>query len=333
MDMKNSKKMMLSALIVFSLFTLPVFVGSQEPPKYPIKPIDLIIAFGPGTGFDTTARMIAAHLSKKWGVPINPVNMTGGSGVTALNRVLRSTPDGYMMFLDGHVLSSMLFAIQADLPFKLNERTFIAQMTMEPVFFVVNANSPWKTLREALDFAQKESANFRWGGGAFGSLNNFSISQLLATAGIEPNSTARVIFEQGNVAALQALLGGHVQFGIVTTSDMERLGSAGKVRGLAVTSPERLKDFPDIPTTKESGVPGSNIIGWYGISGPPNLPPHIINAWSKALEDSTKDAEFLTQAVKLKKYFAYLPPKETKDMVNAEYEKYLALAKQIGLRK
>jgi len=259
--------------------------------------------------------------------------MTGGSGVTALNRVLRSTPDGYAMFLDGHVLSSMLFAIQADLPFKINERTFIAQMTMEPVFFVVNADSPWKTLKEVLDFARKDPANFKSGCGALGSLNNFSISQLLAAAGIDPNSTARVIFEQGNVAALQALLGGHVHFGIVTTSDMERLGGTGKIRGLAVTSPERLKDFPDIPTTKESGVPGSNIIGWYGISGPPNLPPHIINAWSKALEDSTKDAEFLTQAVKLKKYFAYLPPKETKDMVNAEYEKYLALAKQIGLRK
>jgi len=331
--MKGLSKTFLSTLIALFILFCPVFAGSQGVSQYPTKAIDLIIAFGPGTGFDTTARMIAAHLSKKWGVPINPVNMTGGSGVTALNRVLRSTPDGYMMFLDGHVLSSMLFAIQADLPFKLNERTFIAQMTMEPVFFVVNANSPWKTLREALDFARKESANFRWGGGALGSLNNFSISQLLATAGIDPNSTARVIFEQGNVAALQALLGGHVQFGIVTTSDMERLGSAGKVRGLAVTSPERLKDFPDIPTTKESGIPGSNIIGWYGISGPPNLPPHIINAWSKALEDSTKDAEFLTQAVKLKKYFAYLPPKETKDMVNAEYEKYLALAKQIGLRK
>jgi len=331
--MKTLKKKFLPILVSLSVLLLPVFAGSQGTSKYPTKPIDLIIAFGPGTGFDTTARMIATHLSKKWGVPINPVNMTGGSGVTALNRVLRSTPDGLMMFLDGHVLSSMLFAIQTDIPFKLNERTFIAQMTIEPVFFVVNANSPWKTLREVLDLARKDPANFKSGCGALGSLNNFSISQLLAAAGIDPNSTARVIFEQGNVAALQALLGGHVQFGIVTTSDMERLGSAGKIRGLAVTSSERLKDFPDIPTTREAGVPGSNIIGWYGISGPPNLPQHIVDAWSSVLEEMIKDKEFLSQATKMKKYFTYLPPKETKDMVNAEYEKYITLAKQIGLRK
>lgn len=331
--MRNLKKKLLSILIVVTILIVSVVAGSQEVPKYPTKPIDLIIAFGPGTGFDLTARMIAAHLSKKWGVPINPVNMTGGSGVVALNRVLRSAPDGYMMFLDGHVLSSMLFTIQPDLPFKLNERTFIARMTMEPVFFIVNMNSPWKTLKDALDFARKEPANFKWGGGALGSLNNFSISQLLAAAGIDPNSTARVIFEQGNVAALQALLGDHVQFGIATTSDMERLGSAGKVRGLAVTSPDRLKDFSDIPTTKESGLPGSNIIGWYGISGPPNLPAYVVNAWSKALDEASRDAEFLGQAVKQKKYIVYLPPKETKDMVNAEYERYLSLAKQIGLRK
>ncbi|MEM4218377.1 MAG: tripartite tricarboxylate transporter substrate binding protein [Candidatus Methanomethylicaceae archaeon] len=305
----------------------------QEALKYPTKAIDLIIAFGPGTGFDTTGRMVAAYLSKKWGVPINPVNMTGGSGVTALNRVIRSAPDGYTMFLDGHVLSSMLFAIQPDLPFKLNERTFIAQLTIEPVFFVVNSNSPWKTLKEVLDAARKDPANFRSGCGALGSLNNFSISQLLFVAGIDPNSTARVIFEQGNVAALQALLGGHVQFGIVTTSDMERLGSAGKIRGLAVTTPERLKDFPDIPTTKEAGVPGSDIIGWYGISGPPSLPPYIVETWSKALEEMVRDKEFQVQAAKMKKYFTYLPPKETKEMVNAEYEKYVSLAKKIGLRK
>jgi tripartite-type tricarboxylate transporter receptor subunit TctC len=128
--MKTLKKKFLPIFVSLSILLLPVVAGSQGISKYPTKPIDLIIAFGPGTGFDTTARMIATHLSKKWGVPINPVNMTGGSGVTALNRVLRSTPDGLMMFLDGHVLSSMLFAIQTDIPFKLNERTFIAQMTI-----------------------------------------------------------------------------------------------------------------------------------------------------------------------------------------------------------
>lgn len=304
----------------------------SEEPAYPQRGIDLVVPYAPGSSIDTAARLVAAYASRKWGQPVNVVNMPGGSGVPGVLEVMEAAPDGYKLLMDGHVSTSMLKAAQANLPFKIEERTYLGRIVTVPVFFAVRADAPWKNLKEVVEYARNNPKSFKWGAGTLGSINNFSQTQLFESAGVDPNK-GRVIFEQGNAQAIAALLGGQVQFGIATLPDMMNLGKAGKIRALAVTTPERLASFPDVPTTKEAGFPGANIVGWYGVSGPPGLGENVVRAWTTLLEQAAQDSTFLEEAAKVGHVIQYVPPDKLKAQIEQEYKTYLDIAVKTGLRK
>lgn len=301
-------------------------------PAYPTKPVELVVGFAPGGGADVAARLIAGYVSKKWGQPVNVVNMPGASGITATRHVLNARPDGYTLFMDNHAVSSMLFAVQSDVPFKLEERTTIALVTLDPVVYTVKQDSPWKSLREVAEAAKANPKAFRYGLGGVAGVASFSVSQFLYAGGVPVPETNRVVFP-GGAPALTALAGGHVDFAGQQWSEATGLILGKKLRGLAVVHPARLSSLPDIPTAKEAGFPELDVVGWQGVSGPPKLPAHVVAKWSTAVEEASKDPAFLAQAEKVNKVIRYLGPQAFWEFMQEEYKKYLPLAIKIGIRK
>lgn len=324
---------LLTALLLIVLIVAGCGIIPTSAARYPTRPIELIVPFAPGGGVDLSARLIASYASKKWGQPVNVVNMTGASGLTGLLQVVNATPDGYTLLMDGNVTSSLLAASRADLPVSLDARTYMGRVTIDPLYYMTFSGSPYQTLRDAMETAKQSPESFSWGAGAFGSSPMFAQLKLFKAAGLPIERTKMVVFEQGNAPSLQALAGGNVLFGIGSAADVATFQSTGKVRVLGTTATERTKEYPDIPTAREQGYPGAEFLLWYSVSGPARLPDHVVQAWEKLISEAAQDPSFLEEAAKAKRIISYIPGTEVRKYIEDEYQAFLPLAREAGIRK
>jgi tripartite-type tricarboxylate transporter receptor subunit TctC len=276
--------------------------------------------------------LVAGYISKKWGQPINVINMPGASGIIGTRHVLSAKPDGYTLMMDNHAVSAMLAASQMDLPFKWENRTTIGRVTVDPVFYTVKQDSPWKNLKEVAEHIRKNPKVVRWGIAGVTAVGAFAMPQFLEVNNLPFDSLNKVVFKSG-AEVITALAGGHIDFAAQQYSESSALILGKKIRGLAVVNPERLPGTPDVPTAKEVGYPGLNVYGWQGVSGPANLPKDVVEKWDKTLQEASKDPAFLEQAAKIYKVIAYLGPKEFWEFMQDEYKRYLPLAIKMGMRK
>lgn len=324
---------LLAAAIVGILAAMPIAGCSTAPAKYPNRPIEVIVPWAPGGGSDLAARFIAAYATKKFGQPVNVVNVAGASGVTGTMQMLAAKADGYTMQVDGTSNTSFLAATRTDLPFKLEDRTWIGQWTADPMYHVFNASVPFKDLKEAMAFAKEKPGEFTWSSGGQGGMAYFHGMSILDEAGIDPLKTKLVIYPEGMAPAVQACLAGTVMMVGGMSTDVEKLLPTGKIKVLGVAANQRTKAFPDVPSTKELGFPKSNLVSWYGVSGPKGLPKDVVDAWTKLAEDAAKDPEFAAEADKQKRVLSFLGAKEFEASVMKEYEQVKVLSEKLGIRK
>jgi tripartite-type tricarboxylate transporter receptor subunit TctC len=314
------------------IFFLIGSIQAMAAPEYPTKPISLIVPTVPGGGLDVATRLIAPYAAKVLGKPVNIVYKPGGSNTIGTLEALTAPPDGYTLLVDGHSQSSLMAAAIPNLPFDWQKRTWIGRFCLDPVFYAVNSDSEWKTLADVAAAAKKDPQGFIWGTGGAGGISTISLATFFLAANVPIRETRRVVFT-GGAPALTALAGAHIKFAAQQASEVQSLVSAGKIRLIATTLERRSEDFPEVPTTKEAGYPQVNVSGWQGISGPPGLPGHIVNAWVKVLKDSASDPELLDLAKKVGKVISVLGPEATKSLAMKQYEEYCFILTQVGLRK
>jgi tripartite-type tricarboxylate transporter receptor subunit TctC len=320
--------MVASALGVTALL---LAAGSSPAAQYPTRPITLIVPYAAGGGSDLSARLIAGYAAKKLGKPVNVVNVVGASGITATMQMLGASPDGYTLMIDGTSNTSFLAASRTDLPFKLEERTWLGRWIGDPMYYLFSASTPFKNLKEAMAFAKAKPSEYVWGAGAQGSQSMFHGLTLLDDAGVDPMKTKMLVFPEGMAPSVQAVLAGTVMHAGAMATDVAKLLPTGKVKVLGVATPERTKQYPDVPTAKEQGFPDAILISWYGISGPKGLAPEAVEAWTKLNLDAAKDPEFQAMADKQNKVPSFLGPKEHREYVLNESKKTIKLAVKVGL--
>jgi tripartite-type tricarboxylate transporter receptor subunit TctC len=315
---------------VASVLCAPILGAVARPAEaaYPTRPVDLVVAFAPGGAADVTARLVAGYVSKKWGQPINVVNRAGGGGIVGTHEVLTARPDGYTLMMDNHAVNALLAVTQTDLPFKWDERTAIARVNLDPVFYTVKFDAPWHSLGDVAARQGDPRASMVLIAG----ISTFAVTQFFAVAGLDIAQANRVVFT-GGAPTLTALAGGHIDFAGPQWSEVSGLLAGKKIRGLAVVLPERVKEFPDVPTAREAGFPTLDVVGWQALSGPPGLPAEVVERWSQVLREAAADPSFLGQAARIGKAIAYLGPEDFRKFMQAEYEKYLPLAIKMGIRR
>ena len=299
---------------------------------YPNRPIEIIVAYNPGGAADVAARLVGGYASKKWNQPVNIVNMPGASGFTGTLRALQAKPDGYTLLLDPHAGNAMIFAVESDVPFKMDDKTQIAMVTFDPVIYTVKADSPWKTLKDVAAAAKANPKAFRYGIAGQAGVASFSVSQFLFSACVPINELSKVVFT-GGAPTLTALAGGHIDFAGQKWSESSALILGGKIRGLGAVNPTRLPGMPDVPTVKEAGFPELDVVGWQGLAGPKGLPPGVVTKWNALLQEASKDPAFLEQAAKLNKVVMYMPPEPYWRFQQDALARYLPLAQKMGIRK
>ena len=288
----NIKKMgaqVLFGLAVISLSTM----GSQsvlaQTAKYPDKPIRMIVPYPPGGPTDLTARVVAAEMGNTIGQPIVVDNRAGASGMIGADAVAKATPDGYTFLANAsiHVINPSVYrtmtfdAIEDFVP--------ITQLAQVPLVLVVPASSPIKSVEDLVSYAKSKPGGLNFGSAGNASAQHLAGESFKRAAGIQMQHVPY----KGSAPALQDLAGGQIDLMFDSMPSATGLINAGKLRAIAVTTADRAKARPDLPTIAQSGYPGFDIATWYGYWAPKNTPPEIVEALANAAQKALQNPKVI----------------------------------------
>jgi tripartite-type tricarboxylate transporter receptor subunit TctC len=254
---------------------LPISAAQAQAPAaaFPAKPVRLVVGFPPGGGVDTAARLVATALNEHWGVPVIVENRPGAAGSVATELVAKSPKDGYTSMLCQIASHAITPARSGKLPYDhVRDFSFIAMLGVLPNVFVVHPSFPAKTLKQFIAYARSHPGKVHFGAAGVGSSPHLSIELLKLEARID---IVHVPYK-GAALALPAVMGGEIEtfVGNLVGGSLAAIRS-GRVRPLGVTSAQRNKQVPDIPTFNEAGVPGFDVSSWYGVCTPGPLPATV----------------------------------------------------------
>jgi tripartite-type tricarboxylate transporter receptor subunit TctC len=272
---------MISGAILLGLF----HAGGSFAASYPERPVRLVAASAPGGGTDFVGRTVARKVSDMLGQQFVIDNRGGAAGMLGSEIVAKAEPDGYTLLV---VFAN--FSTYPSLGRKLNfdiRKDFqpITSLATTPLVLVVNNNVPVKSVRDLIDVAKKKTLNYAAPG--VGSMGHLAAELFKIAADVKMEHIAY----KGGGPAITALIGNEVELYFSTPPAALAQMSAGRLRGLAVTSGKRVPFAPDLPTIAESGLPGYEVEGWFGLFAPAGTPRSVVRTLHQAFAKSVKQPD------------------------------------------
>ena len=297
---------------------------------YPAKPVTLVSPYGPGGAADLAARTIAGTAPAYLGQAVLVVNRTGAAGVTGSTTVAKGKPDGYTLLLARVGSQAAVPAINRKIPYKWDEFTFLGLLELNPFVLVVNADSPIQSLddvKAAASGGEKPS----YASAGVGTLLHVAMVMVLDQFGLPQDAMKHVPYKGGGKAAA-AVVGGHVDMMFQNLSGVIGNIQAGKLRALAVSTPERVAAIPDVPTVAEAGYPAlETVVGWSGVWGPPGMDQAAADKWVEVLGKLKDDKAWNKLTRGLGSIPSVRGPEDTRAFVENQYEAFKTLTEKLGM--
>ena len=248
-------------------------VGGALAQTYPIKPIRLIVPFGPGGSNDIVARIVAQKLTESVGQPVIVENRPGAGGTVGTDLVVKAAPDGYTLMIGATSTIAANVGLYPKRNFDpVTSLTPIGQIAEGAFLMAVPASSPAKTVREFIDLAKGKPGQLNYGTSGRGSSMHLMGEMFKMLAKVD---MVHVPYKAGG-PAIADLAVDRVQLLYSDLAALLPFVKGGQVRALAVTTPKRSALLPDLPTMAEAGVSGYDATSWYGMLGPAGLPRDIV---------------------------------------------------------
>jgi tripartite-type tricarboxylate transporter receptor subunit TctC len=298
--------------------------------SYPSKPVKILIPFGPGSATDVTSRILSESLAKSLKGNIVVDYKAGGSGMVGAAAVAQSRPDGYTILcgtIATHVFGPLL---SPDKPPYDPVKDFapIALIGESPNVLFVNSQSPFKTFEDLVDYAKKNPGKLNCGTIGVGTAAHFILELINLNLGTK---ITHVPYKEGTAATAVAVLGGHIDMGIMGASAAIPQVKAGKLRLLVATS--KLSDIHDTPTFKEKKLPQASIGIWIGYFAPAKTPKAIMDKLAAAIATATKDPENVKKLDKMGFTAEYKPSQEFSEIMKSQLDIVAKTGKAAGIIK
>ncbi len=320
---------MLKKAAMFAVLLFVVAGGALGQSSYPNQTIRIVVPFAPGGTSEIVARSVAQELTGLMGVSVIVENRAGGAGTIAMSEVAKAAPDGYTLIL-GHVgtLAVNPYAM-ARQPYDVNKDFVpIALLAKVPNIFVVNASVPAKDFKEFVALAKQKPGALNYGSAGNGSAGHLAFEYLKFVTGID---VVHVPY-RGTGPQLQDLLGGRLEAASAGTPALMAHVKSGKLRPIAVGTPERIPALPDVPTVAELGYPGFETSQWYGIIGPAGLPKDVIDKLSVEINKALKSSAITTRFANDDAKAGGGTPAEFAAFIKAEQDRWSKVVKSANLR-
>lgn len=303
----------LTAAILSSLAVLPVTTASAQD-GYPTRPIEIVVPYAPGGSSDVIARSIAPYLGEELGTSIVIQNLPGANTAVAAAFTQRADPDGYTVMLAdvAYLLNFVSRGAEAGYD-PIADFTPIAKVGSAPFVLFVSSDGS-ETLADFLTQAEDQAINISNSG--LGGLGHLGAELLRLRTDLNIDS----IPYQGSGPAMNDVVGGHVDAVFGSTASGMPLVDNGLLRALAVAAPERMEDFPDLPTFAEHGIEGVNVLNWWRLIGPVGLDETVLVTLREAMEKVVVHPEVVEQMIALGVAEATPPLEDFSEEMQAELE-------------
>ncbi|MCU4180567.1 tripartite tricarboxylate transporter substrate-binding protein [Bosea sp. BH3] len=298
---------------------------------YPTKSITLVVPFAAGGTTDIVARLMADHMGRTLGQSLVVENIAGAGGTTGANRVARATPDGYTLLMGNLGTQAASVGLYPKLSY--DPRTDfepIMNSASTPMLVVAKKDLPVKDFREFVAYLKENAAKLNYGSGGVGSTSHLTCLFLDSLLGVKPQ---HVPF-RGSGPALNALLGGQVDYVCDQTVAIVPTVQAKEGKGLVVAVQNRLPVIPDVPTSAEQGLPQFQATGWNAMFAPKGTPKGIVDKLNAAARAALKDPATRKRLLDLG---AELPddagqtPAALGELVRSEIDKWVPVIRNAGV--
>ena len=317
-------------IIFLSLFLFHALGWSQTAgDKYPNRPIKLIVPLAVGSSVDTAARIVMQKISQNIGQSIVIENKLGAAGIIGAEQVAKSPADGYTLGGFNDSIITMLPNLNPKMPWDiLKDFESISQVAIIEWGLLVSSSSPYRNVNDLIDAAKKSPGKLNYSSGGNGGPQHIGMAMFAHQAGI---SMTHVPYKGATQAAVGAAAG-EVDATFQGISTIVPLVQSTKGKLIAVCTPQRMAQFPDVPTVSESGLPGFKMNSWFGLMAPAGTPKEIIlflnREVSKALADPTVKERLIGLGL--------IPVGSTSDemssLVRSQLEHYRKVIIQAGIK-
>ena len=297
---------------------------AADGPRFPHKPVTLVVPYAAGGGTDIVGRQLAQKLGDRWAQSVVVDNRTGANGVIGSAHVAKSPPDGYTLLLvvGSHAINPTLMK---SLPYDTATAfTSITNVAVSPTVLVVSAKSPYKTLQDLMRAARTEELGL---GNSEGH-TRLTGELMRQAAGLK---TVAIAYK-GGAPMMVDIIGGHLPMGFTSVLTALPHVQSGALRVIGVAGRERVNVFPDAVTFAEAGIAGVESLSWYGLFGPAGMPPPLVEQINRDLRAACADPALVAQLRDQGAQLVLGTPAELDRFVRTEATKWAAVAQRGGIR-
>lgn len=298
-----------------------------QAPGWPTRPVQLIVAAPAGGPSDALARMLAEDMARSLGQPMVIDNRPGAGGVLGVEALMRSAPDGHTVLMSGianTTAPALLPKVGHDF---VRDFVHVTQLVAGSNVLVAHPSTGFKTLADVLTAAKAKPGKLTYASSGNGSSGHLAIELLKQRAGV---SLLHIPY-RGGAPALNDLLGGQVDLLVINQDAVIPYAKAGRLVPLAITSPARIKLFPDLPTMAESGVPGFEATAWAGLTVPRGTPTQAVERLHTAAKSALGGAVGAKQE-DIGAVVVGSSPAQFGEFVRKETEKWAQVIKTAGIK-
>ena len=317
----------IAVLALFTLCTMPA--GPADAQAWPNKPVRLIVPYPPGGGNDNLARIFAQKLGERLNQPFVVENRPGAGTLIGTEAAAKAQGDGYVLLLSSIVTHALAPALYPKVPYDpIRDFVPVTTLAVAPTVLVVNQAFPAKSVQEVITLAKASPGKYTFASGGNGTTPHISGEIFKSMTGTD---LLHVPYK-GGAPAIADLMGGQVNMIFDTAASAMPHVRSGKLRALAIATPKRHPDFPDLPTFAEQGLPDYSINSWYSLHAPAGTPREIVQRLHAEVVSALRSPDVIEKLRALNADPGGMPPDEFDAFVRAELERYGQVIRKAGIK-
>lgn len=317
---------LLRGLFLMLLAAAPEVALAQT---YPAKPVKVIVPYAAGGSTDILARVLAEKITPSLGQQMVVENRAGATGMIGAEAVAKSPADGYTLLMGVNGPITIAPAIRASMPYDtLRDFAPVILIADAPKLLVIDPLIPANTLQEFISWAKAQPKPINFASAGVGTTGHLACEMLKQRAGFQANH----IPYKGGGPAMTDVIGGHVQFMFEVIPQLLPHVQAGRLHALAISSAERSKAIPSLPTVAEQGLPGFQSSTWFGILAPAGTPEAVINRLNAEFSKALADPEMAKRITDLGATWFPNSPADYAKFLRADLEKWRVVVSKSGAK-
>jgi tripartite-type tricarboxylate transporter receptor subunit TctC len=294
---------------------------------YPSRPVRILVGFPPGSSTDMLARLLGTGLSERFPQPVIVDNRAGANGIIAAEAAIKAAPDGHTVLLmsTSHTMNAAVYKLPFD---PVQAFTPIMMLGSGPLVMVAHPSFPASNVKQVIALAKAKPGAINYAIAGTGGINHFSGALFARMAGVELTHVPY----KGGAQAMTDLIGGQVEMMFGTAALALRHMRSGRVKAIAVTTAQRTRLLPGVPTIAESGVPGYHITTWWGLLGPAGMGPAPLSRLNSEIGAILAQPETIKRLETDGAEPQPMPGAEFANVLASEVDKWKRVARESAIR-